>query len=413
MAINELYLLFLASSGICTDTRKLQSGVLYVALKGDNFDGNDYVAKALEQGASHAISSDASFENRADVTVVSDTLKTLQELASYHRKELGLPVIGLTGSNGKTTTKELILSILSQSYKVKGTVGNLNNHIGVPLTLLSFDKQTEIGVVEMGANHQGEIAALSQIADPDYGLITNFGKAHLEGFGGIEGVKKGKSELYKYLNKHHKTAIVLHSDDEQLARTKELNRIFTTDLQLLEASPIQFNYKGTLVKTQLTGAYNFNNMLLAIEVGEIMKVPKDAIIKGLESYSPTNNRSQLIKQDSSLIILDAYNANPTSMRVALENLAQYSGTRTAILGDMFELGDYARIEHQSICDYAEELDIENIILIGANFVNVASTKALKLKSIDDIDKNKLLDYNKDQTILIKGSRGMALERLIS
>lgn len=412
MKTEQLYKIFKSSNGVSTDTRTLQSGQLFIALSGENFDGNAYVEIALAKGASHVICTDPKMESLDNTTVVTDSLTTIQQLATYHRNQLGLPVIALTGSNGKTTTKELIISVLSQRYQVKGTRGNLNNHIGVPLTLLSFDEKTEIGVVEMGANHIGEIRVLSEIARPDYGLITNFGKAHLEGFGSLEGVKKGKSELYDFLRSNNKKAIVLSTDEEQLARTKDIDRRLTPEITLKASQPIEFEMDQQLIKTQLTGHYNFNNMVLAVAVGLEFDVELKDIGKGLSNYKAENNRSQLISKGKSTIILDAYNANPTSMRAALENLSQRAGEKVAILGDMFEMGSYAAQEHQEIADLAEKLMIDHVALIGENFYHVNTDTADKFKDFESFKDNHGISSDLEAHILIKGSRGMALERVL-
>ncbi|BAO55454.1 UDP-N-acetylmuramoyl-tripeptide--D-alanyl-D-alanine ligase [Nonlabens marinus] len=412
MNIESLYSSFKSSKGVHTDTRTLQPGQLYVALSGENFDGNAYVDAAFAKGASHVVCSDPGKASQENVTVVADTLKALQELATYHRNKLNLPIVGLTGSNGKTTTKELIIAVLSQKFQVKGTKGNLNNHIGVPLTLLSFDEQTQIGVVEMGANHIGEIAELCQIAQPNFGLITNFGKAHLEGFGSLEGVKRGKSELYDYLRANNGKAIVLSTDVEQLARSKDLERRVTPIMDLKSSQPIEFTFENETITTQLTGSYNFNNMELAAGVGLEFGLHAAEIGKGLSSYKPVNNRSQLIVRDSYTVIMDAYNANPTSMKAALENLALQDGFTVAILGDMFEMGSYAAPEHQEIVNHAEKLKINQVILLGHHFFETQSATVQKFKTFEDFLQNPPISSDLKATVLIKGSRGMALERVL-
>jgi UDP-N-acetylmuramoyl-tripeptide--D-alanyl-D-alanine ligase len=412
MDIEKLYAAFKASKGISTDTRTLKSGELFIALSGDNFDGNVYVKNAFAKGASHAVCTNDQMHQYGTVTIVDDVLKTLQELANYHRQQLKIPIVGLTGSNGKTTTKELILSVLSQKFKVKGTRGNLNNHIGVPLTLLSFDEQTEIGVVEMGANHLSEIAALCAVAQPNYGLITNFGKAHLEGFGSIEGVKKGKSELYDFLKSTKSKAIVLDTDEEQMLRTADLHRRVTPNVLLKSSQPIEFELTKHLIKTQLTGKYNFNNMVLAAAVGLEFGLSIEEIGAGLSSYKPVNNRSQLIEKGKATIIMDAYNANPTSMKAALESLSELNGTTIAILGDMFEMGTYAAAEHQHIADLVEKLNINQIYLIGENFSQTNVNKSKLFVNFETFKIDLPVSSNSKATVLIKGSRGMALERLL-
>lgn len=416
MNIQTLYNQFIKSTGVSTDSRSITKDNLFIALSGESFNGNLYVQQALDAGASHAVSSDPHFNNNKKVTVVDDTLKTLQSLATHHRKTLNLPIVALTGSNGKTTTKELILAVLSQQFNVKGTKGNLNNHIGVPLTLLSFDKTTKIGVVEMGANHQQEIAALCSIALPNYGLITNYGKAHMEGFGGIEGIKKGKSEMYDFLRATNGTAIILRTDEEQIKRSAGINQILTpSNSNVVEnEDTLSFTINDKLVKTQLTGIYNFNNALIAYAAGSIFNVNEDLIIKGIANYTPTNHRSQVVQLGQLTLILDSYNANPSSMQVAIENLASKKHTnKIAVLGDMFELGEYAHEEHSKITILAESLDIQQIHLIGTNFNKVKTNRALKHDTYEAFERQLSLNKDTDALVLIKGSRGMALERILN
>lgn len=413
--IEPLHQIFLNSSGINTDTRKIETGQLFFAITGENFNGNDYVALALKKGAIHAVSSDPRWENDQRVTIVKDALITLQQLATYHRLYIKIPIIGLTGSNGKTTTKELIFSVLSTQFKVRATKGNLNNHIGVPLTLLTLQANDQIGVIEMGANHPKEIAALCEIAQPDFGLITNYGKAHLEGFGGLEGVKTSKSELYDYLRKSGGTAIIGRWDPEQIVRSVGVKTILTPEkTSIYSENPyISCIINDDLIKTNLTGVYNFHNALYAYSLGLIMGVTKENIAKGLSSYFPTNNRSQVIQIDKTKIILDAYNANPSSMKVALENLAnQNYSHKIAILGDMFELGIYAHEEHENIVKLAKKIKIEEVYLIGENFYNTTTPATNKFKTRKLFNTSQRIDTQKEQVILIKGSRGMQLENIL-
>lgn len=422
MNIEHLHRLFLDSSGVCTDTRKLKKGQLYFALKGVHFNGNIFAKKALEQGASYAIID----ENQGGVNQtiqVEDVLQTLQDLATYHRNFLKIPIIGLTGSNGKTTTKELINEVLSQKYTTTATAGNLNNHIGVPLTLLAMTKDTEIGIVEMGANHQGEIAALSEIARPNFGYITNFGKAHLEGFGGVEGVIKGKSELYKFISKTNGIAFVNKEDPLQLKQSSGLQtKTFAPAdadyiITFKGATPyVRVEFDALTIKTQLTGDYNALNIAAAIAIGSYFSVDAHAIKKGIESYIPENNRSQIIEKENNItIILDAYNANPTSMEAALSNLSKQSSThKIAFLGDMFEVGETTKEEHQHILDYANSLAIDYVYGVGPTFG--ALTPAQKKHVVFDTYTAFAKAYTKNipanTTILIKGSRGMAMERVL-
>ena len=419
--LSQLHQLFLESTGICTDTRKLKKGNLYLALKGDNFNGNNFAAKALELGADYSIVDEQREEQNDHIIKVEDGLDTLQKLAAYHRKYLNLPILSITGSNGKTTTKELIREVLSKKYKTVSTKGNLNNHIGVPLTLLSMNKETEFGIVEMGANHQGEIASLCKIAQPDYGYITNFGKAHLEGFGGVEGVIKGKSELYNYLIKNNKTIFINYDDEIQVEKSKGTDIISfsegknaTHQITFLKADPfVKINTEDTQINSQLIGTYNAKNIAVAICIGKFFKIPAKAIKEAIESYQPTNNRSQIIDQNSNQIILDAYNANPTSMKAALENLeAIPAKNKIAILGDMFEVGNTSAEEHQIIIDLLEKLEFSNMMVCGKNFYQTSTQEVLKFENFEDL-KNYIQRNNfEDATILIKGSRGMALERIL-
>ena len=299
MNIEDLYSLYSKNYLVDTDTRTIRPNSMFFSLKGDNFNGNSFAKKAIELGARHCVIDEAEYEIEGVTILVNNVLETLQSLATYHRQKLGIPIIGITGSNGKTTTKELILAVLKTQFKATATRGNLNNHIGVPLTLLSFTNETEIGIVEMGANHQKEIEFLATICEPDLGYITNFGKAHLEGFGGEEGVIKGKSELYTYLKKHHKTAFINPKDSTQLDLTSDLNTIeLSNNITILSTQPflmVQYHYQE--IKTQLIGAYNETNIKAAISIGEYYGITESNIIAAIEGYHPTNNRSQLIKKN--------------------------------------------------------------------------------------------------------------------
>jgi UDP-N-acetylmuramoyl-tripeptide--D-alanyl-D-alanine ligase len=411
----ELHHIFLQSTGVNTDTRNIEKGQLFFALSGEIFDGNIYVENALNKGAIHAVTSDSKWSTDSRVTVVESVLECLQQLATFHRHHINIPIIGLTGSNGKTTTKELILSVLSTEFKVKGTRGNLNNHIGVPLTLLSFDSSLHVGVVEMGANHPKEIEALCKIAQPNFGLITNYGKAHLEGFKGMEGVKTSKSELYSFLKESNNTAIIGRWDPEQIVRSVGINQVFTPESTSVysEIPCIHFIVDGMLIKTQLTGVYNYHNALFAYAVGTLMDMNPENIVLGIKNYTPTNNRSQIIEIGKTKIILDAYNANPSSMKVALENLAiQDCIHKIAILGDMFELGEFAIEEHQNITTLAENLKINDILLIGENFNRSTTIHAIQYKDRNTFTDSYKIDTDKEQVILIKGSRGMGLENIL-
>src|SRR6478609_847184 len=348
MDIKYIHSLFLKCNSVSIDTRKIEKNSFFVAIKGDNFDANTFTKEALEKGASFVIIDNKEYYIDERTVLVENSLVALQDLAKFHRNYLKLPIIALTGSNGKTTTKELINVVLSKKFVTKATVGNLNNHIGVPLTLLSFNEQTEIGIVEMGANHKKEIEFLCDIAQPDYGYITNFGKAHLEGFGGVEGVIKGKSEMYHYLSNNDKLAFVNLEDHIQVEKTKTM-RLYsfginknTADINIthIEANPfVSVSCFQNTVSTHLIGLYNANNINAAIAIGTYFGVEKSDIKQALESYVPENNRSQLISKDTNEIILDAYNANPSSMKVAIENFILLDKkNKIVFLGDMFELG---------------------------------------------------------------------------
>ena len=423
MEIASIYKKFEASASISTDTRKISKGDMYFALKGDNFDGNKFVKQAFESGAKHCIVDDKNAVINDNCILVNDVLTTLQNLANYHRKTINIPIISLTGSNGKTTTKELIKAVLSTSYKVDATKGNLNNHIGVPLTLLSFTKDLDFGIVEMGANHQKEIEFLCGIAEPNFGLITNFGKAHLEGFGGEEGVIKGKSELYDYLKANEKTVFINSDDPKQLKQINSYHNIKTFGktkendciVEFKSANPyVNLSYNNIDIHSQLIGDYNYGNIAVAVAIGQYFEVKTENIKKAIESYQPNNNRSEIINRHTTKIILDAYNANPTSMLAALKNLKQLNADRKYLfLGDMFELGKEAEKEHQTTANFTEDNFDENIFLVGENFYKTTTKSTTKkFKSFEDLKPLlKNLDL-KNSTVLIKGSRGMALERIL-
>ena len=421
MTIEQLHQLFLEFPQVCTDTRKISPNCIFFALKGDNFNGNKYAAQALEKGASYAIVDEDEFAGSDNTILVKNVLTTLQNLSQFHRNYCKAKVIGLTGSNGKTTTKELITAVLSKKYKTIATKGNLNNHIGVPLTLLSITPDTEMAIVEMGANHLNEIEFLCKLAEPDFGYITNFGKAHLEGFGSEEGVIKGKSELYDFLTSHNKS-VFFNADDpiqkeklstviKKFGYSQNDNEFF--NIKLIGADPFVKIAVGDIhITTQLVGSYNFTNCCAAILIGKYFNVELDEIKKGIENYIPQNNRSQIIDKNGHHIILDAYNANPTSMKAALENFQQLKADyKVAFLGDMFELGKTAEKEHQEICNIATNMNFDQVFLIGENFFKTKSDCS-KFKSFDHLKETLNNKTLKNATILIKGSRGMALERIL-
>ena len=355
MELNQIHQLFLECSVASTDTRHIQQNSLFFALNGPSFNGNSFAHQALESGAKYAVIDEVVHPTDERFILVDDALETLQNLARFHRDYLGLPIIALTGSNGKTTTKELIHAVLKPHFKTVATVGNLNNHIGVPLTLLSMTAETEIGIVEMGANHAKEIATLCEIAQPNVGYITNFGKAHLEGFGSEDGVVKAKSELYDYL-KANSGLIILNSDDaKQVAQVGDYDTVYTfsetsetsVNVKLIATQPfLSVALKNSTIKTHLVGAYNFNNSAAALTIGAYYNLTPLQLKEGIESYVPANNRSQIIQQHSNEILLDAYNANPSSMEVALDNFKGIQNSqKIAILGDMFELGYYELLKN--------------------------------------------------------------------
>jgi len=422
MDIEQLHNLYKTSFNVSTDTRNIIQDSIFFALKGENFNGNAFAEEALKTGASYAVVDEEAYQTNTNIILVDDVLETLQALASYHRNYLSIPIISLTGSNGKTTTKELINAVLSKKYHTNATVGNLNNHIGVPLTLLSMTPDTEIGIVEMGANHLKEIELLSSIAQPDYGYITNFGKAHLEGFGGIDGVIKGKTELYQNLKKRKKIAFVNTDDTKQIEQSVEIDTItFGKEngeyiIEFVDANPfVVLKFNDNRVNSKLIGTYNFSNISAAIAIGKHFEVGEAQIKEAIENYIPANNRSQIIEKGTHKIILDAYNANPSSMKVALDNFSGLTDTnKIAILGDMFELGTEAKKEHQAIADIAKKSNIDAIYLLGENFYKstVTSEKIQQFKSFDDFKEHFKNTTVKDTTLLIKASRGMALERIL-
>ena len=406
---------------VCTDTRKIDGPCIFFALKGENFNGNAYAGEALEKGAKLAIIDEEGYQMDNRTVLVADALQTLQDLALYHRNFFGTKLLALTGSNGKTTTKELIHNVLKSKYNTIATKGNLNNHIGVPLTLLTITPETEIAIIEMGANHQKEIAFLCSLAEPDYGYITNFGKAHLEGFGGVQGVIKGKSEMYDHLIAREKFIFFNADDPIQLEKLNDypskagFSREITDYriIKFLGAEPfVEIILDQTHIKTQLIGAYNFANCCAALIIGEYFDVPLGDMKKAIENYIPMDNRSQLIQRDGLTIVLDAYNANPSSMKVALENFRDIEGEdKVVFLGDMFELGEDSQIEHQQIAEQAESMAYKDVFLVGEHFFNT-TTSAHKFKTFGDL-KEYLNDHPiTEGTLFIKASRGMALERIL-
>ena len=424
MDIKYIHALFLKSDGISTDTRKIGDNSFFVAIKGERFDANTFAKEALEKGASYVIIDNSNYFIDERTIVVEDSLIALQELAKYHRTSLKLPIIALTGSNGKTTTKELINCVLAKKYNTKATVGNLNNHIGVPLTLLSFTDKTEIGIVEMGANHQKEIEFLCEIATPDFGYITNFGKAHLEGFGGVEGVIKGKSEMYQYLRQNNKIAFVNIDDPIQNEKSIGIkrftfgsnNKSANVSIDAINANPfVEVEYENNKISSHLIGFYNANNMNAAITIGKYFDVSDAAIKEALADYIPENNRSQLINLNSNEIILDAYNANPSSMEVAIDNFIKLPMlNKILILGDMFELGTESLQEHKNIVNLLSSQQSIECFFIGKdfNFNKIIQNNFSFFETFEDFSQFFKKQKIENQMMLIKGSRGMALERIL-
>ena len=424
MKIKDLHSLFLNSTGVSTDTRSIKSGTIFFALKGDNFNANKFAADAIELGALFSVVDEEPETENDKLIVVDNVLEALQDLAHFHRKYLDIPIIAITGSNGKTTSKELISSVLSEQFTVFATKGNFNNHIGVPLTLLEMDNSTNIGVVEMGANHIGEIRKLCEIAAPDYGYITNFGKAHLEGFGSLQGVIRGKSELYDYLISNSGVVFINADDSKQLKQIKDYNNIFKfsksknsdSEISMQAKTPfVKINFLDQEIQSQLIGAYNFSNIAAAISIGHYFELDFLKIKKGIELYQPKNNRSQIIKQKSNTIILDAYNANPTSMNAALDNFSLMKGdNKIVILGDMFELGDESFNEHKAVIDLVNSLNFSFTYYVGQHFIKhkFLSESVFFFDSTDVLKRHFQSLSISNSVILVKGSRGMSLEVLL-
>ena len=423
MNIEDLYTIFCNHPQIQTDSRKLASGDLFFALRGPNFNGNQFALQALEMGAAYAIVDEFIAADNNRIIRVENVLTTLQQLAGYHRDQFTIPFIAITGSNGKTTTKELVAAVLSAHYKTYTTQGNLNNHIGIPLTLLQVQKDAQMAVIEMGANHQHEIEGYCQYVKPTHGIITNCGKAHLEGFGGEEGVRKGKGELFQFLSGHHGTAFAFADYDYLHTLAKQVPQIiwYGTHSGSIRGSIensmpfLKVGITGTLelsIQTQLVGTYNLPNVLCAAAIGNFFGVPAEKIQSAIESYTPSNSRSQWINWGTNQVILDAYNANPSSMKVAIENFAQLPGSaKILMLGAMMELGETSVAEHQALLNLIQQYPWEEVVLVGGDFSNLShpyhyftdSTQAkawLRSKSPQNAQ------------ILLKGSRSMKMEKVI-
>ncbi len=423
MSIKDLHELFMKSSGVVTDSRKIKNNCIFFSLKGEKFNGNEFANSAVKKGAMLAVVDEKKFsQNKENYILVENCLETLQNLANFHRKKLNTKIIGITGSNGKTTTKELINSVLKTHFITYCTKGNLNNHIGVPLSLLEISKNTEVAIIEMGANHIGEIKLLSEIVEPDYGYITNFGKAHLEGFGSEEGVIKGKTELYKFLFKRN-GFIFYNSDDEKQKyllsdyKNKFGFGIKSSDLNYTiksENPTIILEVNNNIIESTLFGNYNIQNIISAVTVGMYLKIPIEKISNGISNYISSNNRSQIVEINSNKIILDAYNANPSSMLLAIKSFEKSKlQNKVLILGDMFELGQYENKFHQEIIDYCENLNINRVFLVGKIFSKtIHSRKFLSSSNYIELSKRKEFKEIKNSNLLIKGSRGIQLEKLL-
>lgn len=434
MLIEDLFKLFKKNPIICTDSRNVSIGSLFFALKGDKFDGNNYAAEAIQKGASYAIIDNQKFNLNNSYILVNDVLSTLQTLANYHRRQLGIPIIAITGTNGKTTTKELFTAVFSKKFKVTATTGNLNNHVGVPVTLLSMKDDTKIGIVEMGANHLNEISTLCNIAEPNYGLITNIGKAHLEGFGSFKGIIKAKTELYKYVEKSNGTIFYNSDNSILLNNIKNLNCSKVSygssegsfiQAKLISSDPyLNFSIhladqtnknKDLIINTHLVGGYNLENALAAMCAGLYFNIPMDDIQKAIETYEPTNFQSQFKKLGNNELLLDFYNANPSSMEVALRNFSESSERglkKVIILGEMLELGKESELEHIKILKLIESLRLKDVFLVGKGF-KLSQSKTYKYFDNSELLKEYLREHKLEKSfILIKGSRGVKLEKIL-
>jgi UDP-N-acetylmuramoyl-tripeptide--D-alanyl-D-alanine ligase len=424
ISIPDIYKKYLECSSVSTDTRKLPKNCFFVALKGPNFDGNVFAEDALKKGAKYVVVSDPDLATTDGCLYVEDTLLALQQLANHHRHQLSIPVIGITGSNGKTTTKELVNAVLKQKFKCYATEGNLNNHIGVPLTLLNAPKDSEILVVEMGANRPNDIGELCQIAEPTHGLITNIGKAHLEGFGGAEGVLKAKSQLYQWLVEHKGTVFinsrmeVLHNMGKRFEHPvyyPEKDDFYHCEIVSADPFVTLTAENGDKVKTNLMGMYNFENVATALCIGKFFEVPDKKANEGVAKYVPGNNRSQIVEKGSNYIILDAYNANPTSMKAAIENFALLQRPhKVLIVGDMMELGEDSVKEHHDLGRLIAKYDFDKTIFCGIHIIPALDNNS---EGIHFETRDMLLNYLKKKkfentTFLIKGSRSMGLEALV-
>ncbi|MCA6482443.1 MAG: UDP-N-acetylmuramoyl-tripeptide--D-alanyl-D-alanine ligase [Chitinophagaceae bacterium] len=424
MDIVGLYELFLAHPMVTTDTRKLVPGSIYVALKGENFNGNRFALQALEQGAAYAIVDEPIDGHHERIIQVEDALQTLQELAGYHRRQFAIPFIAITGSNGKTTTKELVSAVLASHFNTYTTQGNLNNHIGIPLTLLRVGKDAEMAVIEMGANHQQEIAGYCKYVQPTHGIITNCGKAHLEGFGGIEGVRKGKGELFDFLSGHDGTAFAFADYDYLQSMSLAVPHViwYGTDTGLIQGKEISsspfltIQTKGAVemkLSTQLVGSYNLPNVLCAVTVGHFFGVPPEKIQQAIENYTPTNSRSQWMNWHGNQVILDAYNANPSSMKLAIENFSRQPGERKILLlGAMKELGEESLAEHRALVTLIQSLQLKEVVLVGGDFGEIEHP-FLYCNDADSAGKWLREQQLRGALLLVKGSRSLQMEKVLA
>ena len=426
MQIEALYQTYLSSTGVTTDTRSITDGNIFFALKGDKFNANQFVPEAIAKGAKLVVADeliDATWQDKygEKLLITDDSLKTLQSLATHHRNQLKCPVIAITGSNGKTTTKELIAAVLSKKYKTYATKGNLNNHIGIPLTLLSIKSDVEMAVIEMGANHQGEIASYCEYVRPDYGLITNVGMAHTEGFGGFEGVVKGKTELYRYIGAHGGKIFVNADNELLLSKVPDRNNSITYGVKgnyngniIGSSELLSVAFDGMHIHTNLVGDYNFENVMSAICVGGYFEVKPDHIADAIESYVPSNNRSQKISSGTNTIILDAYNANPSSMQQALKNFEKIDAAhKVVILGEMMELGAYAVEEHEKIARMVKSMPLEKRVFVGGGFHFLEHDPAVTyFNNTNDLKTWFNAQLFENTTMLIKGSRKNELEKIL-
>ena len=422
MLINDIYKFFLSTDSVSIDSRKIVDNSLFISLKGDRFNGNKFAKSAIENGARYAIVDDEKYKIDERFILVEDCLETLQKLANFHRRKINTKIIAITGSNGKTTTKELLYNVFKSRYNTTCTIGNLNNHIGVPLSLLNIKIDTEIAIIEMGASSLGEIELLCDIAEPNYGYITNFGKAHIEGFGSELKVVEGKSELYKYLKNNNGTIFFNLDDNKQKNLLENYNRKFSFGLnskfckyKLCSVNEsIIIDTENENISSSLYGKYNVDNIMAAVCMGKYFKISINSISDGISNYIPKNNRSEMIKKNSNTVLLDAYNANPSSMYASIKNFIETNfKNKILILGDMYELGDDEIKYHQEITDYCQSSNIEKIILIGEIFSNTNnSEKFIKYDSVYEFINSYDFDKLKKSTILVKGSRGEMLEKVI-